>query len=115
MRIKRRAAGFVLGLVLAWAVCPILEAAADEAGEVGEDGQPKQAAAKESPSTLKNVAGYALSIAGTFVIVAIVIHTLSKTLKYDQARNALIHLLRSNPNQAEVQCQSLPHSFYDAI
>jgi hypothetical protein len=117
MSFKRRIATWVVGLTLACAVCPVLEAAADEAGEVDENGNPKPppAAAESSSSTLKNVAGYALSIGGTFVVVAIVIYTLSRTLKYEQARNAIVHLLRTNPNQAEMQCMSLPHSFYDAI
>lgn len=106
-------AGFVLGLFIVFTVCPVLEAMAqDAAGET--DGEPKPPP-EEKPSTIKKVAGYALSIGGTFVVIAIVIHTLSKTLKYDQARNAIIHLLRSNPNQAELQCTTLPHSFYDAI
>lgn len=117
MRMRRaRIAGYVLGLVVVIAACPIIEAVADDSAQVDDNGQPiKQAPAADSPSKLKSFAGYALSIAGTFVVAAIVIHTLSKTLKYDQARNALIHLLRSNPNQAELQCLSLPHSFYDAI
>jgi hypothetical protein len=112
---RQSLAGLVLGMFLLFAAAPMFVAVAD-AQEASEDGEAKPAAAApESPSKLKNIAGYALSIAGTFVIVAIVIHTLSKTLKYDQARNAIIHLLRSNPNQAEIQCQSLPNSFYDAI
>jgi len=118
MRIKRaRVAGFVLGVFVVLAVAPVIEAVvwADESGEDGEDAQPKQQPVADSPSTLRAVAGYALSIAGTFVVAAIVIHTLSKTLKYDQARNAIVHLLRTNPNQAELQCMTMPHSFYEAI
>jgi hypothetical protein len=115
MSFKRWLATVVVGMTIAFAVCPLLEVAADEAGEVDENGNPKPAPAAESSSTLRNVAGYALSIGGTFVVVAIVIHTLSRTLKYEQARNAIVHLLRTNPNQAEMQCRSLPNSFYDAI
>jgi hypothetical protein len=106
-------AGYVLGLFLVFTVCPVIEVMAQEAGEVDPDA-PKPEVKTES-AAFKHFAGYALSIAGTFVVIAIVIHTLSKTLKYDQARNAIVHLLRSNPNQAELQCTTLPHSFYDAI
>ena len=108
-----RIAGYLLGLFIAFQACPVLEAWAQEASET-EDGEPKPPP-EEKPSKLKAVAGYGLSIAGTFVVVALVIHTLSKTLKYENARNAIIHLLRSNPNQAELQCATLPHSFYDAV
>lgn len=113
MRSKRATvAGFVLGLFVVFTVCPMLEASAQESAETDGEAKP---APEEKPSKLKAIAGYGLSIAGTFVVVAIVLHTLSKTLKYEQARNAIIHLLRSNPNQAELQCATLPHSFYDAV
>jgi len=115
---RARLAGYVLGLFVVLAVAPAFVAPAwadDESGEVGEDDQPTQQAKEDSPSTLRVIGGYALSIAGTFVVAAIVIHTLSKTLKYGPARNALVHLLRTNPNQAELVCMTMPHSFYDAI
>ncbi|MBA2542910.1 MAG: hypothetical protein H0V17_24905 [Deltaproteobacteria bacterium] len=115
MRMKRATvAGYVLGLFIVFTICPVLEVMAQEAGEVDPNAPPAAAPAAESQA-FKHLAGYVLSIAGTFVVLAIVIHTLSKTLKYDQARNAIIHLLRSNPNQAELQCTTLPHSFYEAI
>jgi heme/copper-type cytochrome/quinol oxidase subunit 4 len=108
-------AGYVLGLFIAFTVCPVLSVMAqDSSEETDPDAKPAAAPAPES-NTFKHVIGYVLSIAGTFVVIAIVIHTLSKTLKYDQARNALIHLLRSNPNQAELQCTTMPHTFYEAI
>jgi hypothetical protein len=111
-RFAVRIAGYLLGLFIVFKACPVLEAAAQEASETeGEKPPPPE----EKPSKIKALAGYALSIGGAFVVVALVIHTLSKTLKYEQARNAIIHLLRSNPNQAELQCATLPHSFYDAI
>lgn len=112
-RIAARISGYLLGLFIVLAACPILEAAADESAET--DGEAKPPPPEDKPSTLKAVAGYGLSIAGSFVVIALVIHTLSKTLKYEQARNAIIHLLRSNPNQAELQCMTMPHSFYDAV
>jgi hypothetical protein len=64
---------------------------------------------------MKAAIGYSLSIAGTFVVAALVVYTLSRTLKYEQARNAIIHMLRSAPNQAELQCHTMPHSFYEPI
>ncbi|MEO8701746.1 MAG: hypothetical protein ABI867_16995 [Kofleriaceae bacterium] len=106
-------AGSVLGLVLVCTACPVLEAFAQEAGD--EAPKPPPPAAEESPSKIKALIGYGLSIAGVFVVTAIVLHTLSKTMKYEPARNALIHLLRTAPNQAEMQCQTMPHSFYDPI
>jgi hypothetical protein len=115
-RVRVPLAGLVLGMFLVLASAPMFVAQADAQENTSEDGgEVKKEPAEEKPSKLKAIAGYGLSIAGTFVVVAIVIHTLSKTLKYDQARNAIVHLLRSNPNQAEIQCKSLPNSFYDAI
>jgi hypothetical protein len=115
-RLRVPFAGLLLGMVLLVAATPWLESdARAQPAEVGEDGEPKPPPAEEKPSKLKAVAGYALSAAGTFVVAALVIHTLSKTLKYESARNAMIHLLRSNPNQAEVQCYTLPNSFYTPI
>lgn len=105
-------AGLVLGLVLCVATTPVLEAWADETAEGAEAPPPPP---PEEPSAMKAIIGYSLSIVAAFVVLALVVHTLSKTLKYEQARNALIHLLRTNPNQAEVQCQTMPHSFYEAI
>jgi hypothetical protein len=113
-RFAIRIAGYLLGLFIVFRACPVLEAWAQEATETA-DGEPKPPPPEEKPSTIKALAGYGLSIAGAFVVIALVIHTLSKTLKYEQARNAIIHLLRSNPNQAEMQCRTMPHSFYDAI
>ncbi len=114
MRSKRvTVAGLVLGLVIVFTACPIIEAYADEASETA-DGEAKPAP-EEKPSKLKALAGYGLSIAGSFVVIAIVIHTLSKTLKYEPARNAIVHLLRQNPNQAELQCASMPNTFYTAV
>jgi len=109
---RARIAGYFLGLFIVFTTCPILEVLADDTVET--DGEPKPAA-EDKPSKLKTIAGYGLSIAGSFVVIAIVFHTLSKTLQYEQARNAIVHLLRSNPNQAELQCATLPHSFYDAV
>ena len=105
-------AGIVLGLTLAFAIAPTAVAFAQEASEAAEAPPPPP---PEKPSTIKAIIGYSLSIAGVFVVLAVVAHALSRTLKYEQARNALIHLLRTNPNQAELQCRTMPHSFYDAI
>jgi hypothetical protein len=116
MSFRRRAsvAGYVLGLVLVCAACPMVqEAFAQEASEGDAPKAPPPAA--EEPSKIKALIGYGLSIAGVFVVTAIVLHTLSKTLKYEPARNALIHLLRTSPNQAEYVCTTMPHSFYDPI
>ena len=113
-KIVARIAGWLLGLFIVCSACPIASAWADEATETA-DGEPKPPPPEEKPSKIKALAGYALSIGGAFVVIALVLHTLSKTLKYEQARNAIIHLLRTNPNQAEMQCHSLPHSFYDAV
>jgi len=110
---KRAVLGYVFGLVVCFTACPIVEVAAQEASEAGEAAPAAKEA--ESPSTMKSLLAYGLSFAGLAVVLALVIHTLSKTLKYDQARNALVHLLRTNPNQAELQCQTLPNSFYDPI
>ncbi len=126
MRSKRnRIAGLVLGVFVVLAFAPVFEAAAqtsdDDAIVIGgdPDDAPAQADKPEEkddgPSTLRVLGGYVLSIAGTFVVVAIVIHTLSKTLAYEPARNAIVHLLRTNPNQAEMTCMTMPNSFYDAI
>lgn len=112
MRTKRAwIAAYVLGLAVSFAVAPMEEVWAQEATE-GEPAAPKE---EEKPSSIKAIIGYSLSIGGLFVVAALVVHTLSKTLKYEQARNALIHMLRTNPNQAEMQCRTMPHSFYDAI
>ena len=105
-------AAWVFGLAMFLVVCPVVDATADEAGEGAETAPP---AAPEKPSTMKAIASVGLSVAGFAVILALAIHTLSKNLKYDQARNALIHLLRTNPNQAELQCQTMPNTFYDAV
>ena len=105
--------GYLIGLFIVFRACPIVEVWADETETA--DGEAKPPPPEEKPSKIKALAGYALSIGGAFVVIALVIHTLSKTLKYEQARNAIIHLLRTNPNQAELQCHSLPHSFYDPI
>ena len=113
-KIVARIAGWLLGLFIVCSACPIASAWADEATETA-DGEPKPPPPEEKPSKIKALAGYALSIGGAFVVIALVLHTLSKTLKYEQARNAIIHLLRTNPNQAEMQCHSLPHSFYDTV
>jgi hypothetical protein len=114
MSFRRRAsiAGYVLGFIIVCAACPVMEAFAQEAGDEAPKPPPPEA---EKPSKVTALLGYGLSIAGVFVVTAIVLHTLSKTLKYEPARNALIHLLRTAPNQAEVQCQTMPHSFYDPI
>lgn len=113
MRTKRGSiAAYVLGLAVCFAVCPTVTAWADESSEEAPPPPPPK---EESPSTIKAVAGYALSIGGVFVVLALVVHTLSRTLKYEQARNAIIHLLRTNPNQAALQCQTMPKTFYDAI
>lgn len=114
-RIAIKIAGCLIGLFIALRVCPVAEAWADDTVETADDGEPKPPPPEEKPSKIKALAGYALSIGGAFVVIALVIHTLSKTLKYEQARNAIIHLLRSNPNQAEMQCRTIPHSFYDAV
>lgn len=111
---RMKIAGWVLGLVACFAVCPVLEAAAQEATETA-DGEAPPPKPEEKPSTMKAVIGYSLSIGGTFVVIALVVYTLSRTLKYEQARNAIIHLLRTAPNQAEMQCQTLPQSFATPI
>jgi Glu-tRNA(Gln) amidotransferase subunit E-like FAD-binding protein len=64
---------------------------------------------------MKKVLAYGLSVGGTAVVLALVAHTLSRNLKYETARNALIHLLRTNPNQAELQCKTMPDTFFDAV
>ena len=104
-------AGYILGFAVFCAACPMLEVAAQDVS----DSEPKPPPPEDKPSALKSLAGYGLAIGGMFVVVAIVLHTLSKTLKYEPARNALTHMLRTNPNQAEVQCATLPNSFYDPI
>ncbi len=104
-------AGWILGLVTVLAVCPSSVAFADEPADGAEVAKP----APEEPNTMKTLLGYGLSFAGTIVVLALVIHTLSKNLKYENARNALIHLLRTNPNQAELQCQTMPNTFFDAV
>ncbi|HEU0030102.1 MAG TPA: hypothetical protein VFQ53_05700 [Kofleriaceae bacterium] len=106
--------GWLLALAILAVACPTRLAAAQEVPSETE-GAPPPAAKEEKPSTIKAIVGYSLAIGGVVVVAMIVIHTLSKTLKYEQARNAIIHLLRTNPNQAELQCQTLPNSFYDPI
>jgi hypothetical protein len=107
-------AGYVLGLVVFFMACPIIEVAAQEASETAEGAEPAPKE-EEQPSMMKAAIGYSLSIAGAFVVAALVVYTLSRTLKYEQARNAIIHMLRTAPNQAELQCHTMPHSFYEPI
>jgi len=104
----------LFGLTVWFAVAPVTEAWAQEALSESDD-PPPPPKEEEQPSKMKAIIGYSLSIAGVFVVLALVVHSLSKTLKYEQARNALIHLLRTNPNQAEMQCRTMPHSFYEAV
>ncbi len=109
---RARAAGWLLGLIVVMSVCPVSIAIADEATE-GAEAPPPPAPA--GPSGMTTLLGYGLSIGGSLVVLALVIHTLSKNMKYESARNALIHLLRTNPNLAEAQCLTMPNTFFDAI
>jgi hypothetical protein len=111
MRVKL--AGLVIGWVVACAACPMIEIA--WAQEAADPDAPKPPPPEEKPSAITKIASYGLSIAGTFVVAALVVYTLSRTLKYEQARNAIVHLLRTAPNQAEMQCRTLPYSFAEPI
>jgi hypothetical protein len=116
MSVVKRAhiAAWVFGLATFFVVCPVLVAMADDPPAEGETA-PAAAKQEESPSKLKALLGYGLSIGGFVVVAALVVHTLAKNMKYETARNALVHLLRTNPNQAEVQCRTMPNTFYDPV
>jgi hypothetical protein len=105
-------AGYVLALATLFMVCPAFESVA-WAEEVLEEVEEPEV--KKESTTLKSVLSYGLSLAGFAVIAALVVHTLSKTMRYPEARHVLVHLLRTNPNQAEYQCYLVPHTFYEPI
>jgi hypothetical protein len=88
---------------------------AQEAEVIDASAPPAPPPEEEKPDPLKTIAGLALSIGGAFVVTALVLHTLSKQLKYEQARNVIVHLLRTNPFQVEPQAATLPHSFAEPI
>jgi hypothetical protein len=91
------------------AVTPI--AFAQEAEEEAEKVEDK----KEEPSTMKTVLSYGLALGGFVVVGALVVHTLTRSMRYPDARNSLIMLLRANPNQAEYRCLLLPHTFHEPV
>jgi hypothetical protein len=115
-RIAMRVVTLLFGLTLFVAVAaPATSAWAQESTAIDPNAPPEPEKPAEKPDRLKAIIGYGLSIAGVFVVLAVVVYSLSRNLKYENARNALIHMLRTNPNAAEMQCQTMPHSFYEPI
>jgi hypothetical protein len=104
----------LVGVVFAVTCLAAVPVAFAQEGEEAEEKAPPEEK-KEEPTTLKNVLAYGLSIGGLVVIGAIVVHTLTKSMRYPDARNSLIMLLRTNPNQAEYRCLLLPHSFHEPV
>lgn len=101
---------FVLGLVCATCLvsCEDDEPKYDENGEL----IPPE---KEDPTKmLKMVSQYVLGLAGVGMLVVAVTKTVGG-LSYPAARHSLIHLLRTNPNQAEMVARGMKDSFGEAI
>ncbi len=101
---------FVLGLVCATCVvsCEDDEPKYDENGELIP-------AEKEDPTKmLKLVGQYVLGLAGVGMLVVSVSKTVGG-LSYPAARHSLIHLLRTNPNQAEMVARGMKDSFGEAV
>jgi len=100
----------VLGLVCA--TCAV--SCEDDEPKYDENGEliPPE---KEDPTKLvKTLGQYVLGIAG----VGLLLITVTKTfggLSYPAARHSLIHLLRTNPNQAEMVARGMEGTFGEAI
>jgi hypothetical protein len=63
---------------------------------------------------VKEVISYLLSIAGCALMIS-VFAAISGTRKYLEARTMVIHLLRTQPNRAELVCRSQKGTFGEAI
>ncbi|MBA3458197.1 MAG: hypothetical protein H0T42_34265 [Deltaproteobacteria bacterium] len=70
---------------------------------------------KKSPTALiKTIGQYALGIGGVGLLLISVTKTFGG-LSYPAARHSLIHLLRTNPNQAEMVARGMQGTFGEAI
>jgi hypothetical protein len=101
---------FILGLVCA--TCAV--SCEDDEPKYDENGEliPPE---KEDPTKLIKVLGqYVLGIVGVGMLMISVTKTFGG-LSYPAARHSLIHLLRTNPNQAEMVARGMEGSFGEAI
>lgn len=70
---------------------------------------------KKSPTALiKTIGQYALGIGGVGLLLISVTKTFGG-LSYPAARHSLIHLLRTNPNQAEMVARGMEGTFGEAL
>jgi len=64
---------------------------------------------------VKALLSYGLALVGLGMVVLSLLKALRGNLSYPSARLLVTNLLRTNPNQAEATCQSMPGTFYEPL
>lgn len=100
----------VLGLVCA--TCAI--SCSDDEPTYDENGELIPPVKKDPMVLIKTIGQYALGIGGVGLLLISVTKTFGG-LSYPAARHSLIHLLRTNPNQAEMVARGMEGTFGEAI
>lgn len=111
-RTHLRAVILALGLGMA-GLCAATELAHAQADDT-EEGEAAEKKPADTTSTLKTVGAYALGLVGVGILMVAVAKTVGG-LSYPSARLSLIHLLRTNPNQAQMVATNMKGTFGEAI
>ena len=110
-RLASLALGALLALTTLTAVSDVAFAQDAEEGEA-----PPPAPDKPDPgATMKLVMAYALALAGLGVVGVAVAETLKNNVPYPAAKFGMVNMLRTQPNNAEIMCRTMPGTFYEAI
>lgn len=64
---------------------------------------------------MKALLSYGLALVGLGTVVLSLLKALRGNLSYPSARLLITNLLRTNPNQAEATCASMPGTFYEPL
>ncbi len=64
---------------------------------------------------MKLLLGYGLALLGLGMVVLSLLKALKGNLSYPSARLLVTNLLRTNPNQAEAVCKSMPGTFFEPL
>lgn len=106
---RAHAAGLILGVFAAFAVCEVAYA------QSPEDFEEKPEEKKEEPSTLKTVAAFGLTAIGLVVCCIPAVKTFHSSSSYAQSKLSMINLLRTNPHQAEFMAKKMEGTYCEAI
>jgi len=112
---RPRLASLALGALLALtALAAVSDVAFAQEAEEGEATPP--APDKPDPgAAMKLVMAYALALAGVGVVGVAVAETLKNNVPYPAAKFGMINMLRTQPNNAEILCRTMPGTFYEAL